>query len=260
MTLTYDDWLHRAEAAVDALQQDLLTIDVRAAKFVLREFGRSLAPPPGTAARALFAIALLDVCRRVTVVFHEQEITGPCTCHSLSWQEIDAFLDWRSRDPTTTFLGWIDAFFRHLEDAHPVSSEARAADLIRRDPARAWILEDLAREVNTPPARLRQRFAERFAMRPSAYVHLARAIRAIALLGTALKIDAIAREVGYRSKKDLYAALRRWAGSTPTELRWLPDDEREWLQRELRIKCLRGLGSGQRQRLGGAADALCEQD
>ncbi|MEO8071500.1 MAG: helix-turn-helix domain-containing protein, partial [Acidobacteriota bacterium] len=75
----------------------------------------------------------------------------------------------------------------------------------------------------------------------TAYVHLARVTRAVTLLRTTAKVESVAWDVGYRSKKDLYAALSRWAGSTPSELRALSDDECAWLERELRIRCLRGM-------------------
>ena len=112
--------------------------------------------------------------------------------------------------------------------------------MMRNDPMRAWTMRALAEAAGMPPARLRETFLEEFGMTPPSYLRLVRAARAVALLGTTSKVEAAAWDVGYRSKKDLYAVLRRWVGATPSELRALSPDERNWLERQLRVRCLHG--------------------
>jgi AraC family transcriptional regulator len=100
--------------------------------------------------------------------------------------------------------------------------------LIESAPERRWTLAELARAVETSPAQLRATFVARYAISPLAYMQRIRAIRALALIKQ-MKVEAIAWEVGYRSKKDLYRALREWTGHRPRALRALSDQEIESL-------------------------------
>ena len=257
------DWLRRADAAVERLSDDLTAIDVRTAAFLLQQFVEALEAPPDAVHGAVLSAVLMDVCGRVVHALHEQNPVVSCTCDATIWSHVSRFAKWRDSDPRLAFRDWLDTFFVSVERDHPPDSAVRAAQIIRRNAARAWTLEALAEAAETRPARLRRDFQARFGMRPSAYVHLARITRAVSLLRSAAKVEGVAWEVGYRSKKDLYAALSRWAGATPTELRALSDDECEWLERQLRICCLRGIGplaeagsfspraSGRRRTVGG---------
>ena len=120
-----------------------------------------------------------------------------------------------------------------------------AAALIRADPGKAWTLQQLAISSGAPQGRLSRQFKKVFGVRPAAYVHLVRISQAVALFRTSAKVEAIARDVGYRSKKDFYAALKRWVGLTPAELRELNDEESRWLVRTLRQRCLPSTGDRQ---------------
>ena len=139
-----------------------------------------------------------------------------------------------------TFAEWTRAFVSYFEREHPPAPVVKAAALIRTDPSAAWTIERLASQLTVGRARLRADFVASFDVKLSSYVQLVRATHALRLLRTAAKVESIAWDVGYRSKKDLYAALTRWVGATPTELRELSDDERDWLECELRIRCVHG--------------------
>ena len=235
------EWLARTDAVVERLTDDLAITDVRGSLFLLREFLASLEAPPDALHGAALSTVLMDVCGRVVHALHEQNPVVSCTCEATIWSHVGRFTKWRDSDPRLAFRDWLDTFLGSLERDHPPDSAVRAAQIVRRSPAKTWTIESLAVAAGTRPARLRRDFHARFGMRPSAYVHLVRTTRAVSLFRTAAKVEAIAWEVGYRSKKDLYAALRRWAGATPTQLRALSDDECEGLERELRICAVRGL-------------------
>jgi AraC-like DNA-binding protein len=234
------DWLGRTDRAVERLSDDLAATDVRTSAFLLRQFVDALEAPPDALLGAVLSTVLIDVCGRVVHALHEQNPSVSCACEATIWSHVSRFAKWRDRDPRLAFLDWLDTFFVSLDREHPPDSALRAAQIIRRDPTRAWRLAALAEAAQASPSRLRRDFLARFGMRPATYVHLARTTRAVHLLRTAAKVEAVAWEVGYRSKKDLYAALSRWAGATPTELRTISDDECEWLERGLRILCVRG--------------------
>ncbi len=238
------DWLGRTNAAVERLSDDLMATEVRTAAFLLQEFIEALEAPPDALHGAALATVLMDVCGRVVQALHEQNPPVSCTCDATIWSHVSRFASWRDADPRVAFRDWLDTFFAGVERDHPADSAVRGAQIIRRDPTRSWTLDLLAEAVQARPARLRREFQSRFGMRPSAYVHLTRTTRAVALLRTSAKVEVVAWEVGYRSKKDLYAALGRWAGVTPTQLRSLSDDECAWLERELRVRGLRHAQAG----------------
>ena len=114
---------------------------------------------------------------------------------------------------------------------------------MRECPLHAWTLKELARQVALHPVRLSAQFESVFAMRPGQYLHSCVSLRR-SLFETSAKVEAIALETGYRSKKDLYGALRRWVGASPTELRGLSTEERYWLQRQLRLRMVSAFFDG----------------
>lgn len=242
MATIRSDWVTRTDAAVERLTDDLSTIDVRGSMGLLQLFVETLETPPDALHGAVLSTILIDVCGRIVHTLHEQNPPGRCTCEATIWSHVSRFAQWRDADPRIAFRDWLGVFFSALETEHPADAALRAAQAIRREPARSWTIDALADAAGVRPAALRREFHARFGMRPAAYVHLVRVTRAIAPLRTPGKVEAVAWDMGYRSKKDLYAALSRWADATPTEVRALSDDECAWLERELRIRCLRGIG------------------
>lgn len=233
-------WLSRTQTIVERLHEDLTAADPGEVAELLRRFHSTIEPAPDRVHGAVLSIALTDICRRTVLILHDDREAKPCSCYQAGWLRSGALADWDGGDPRQAFLDWTSEFLSHFEREHPRTRTARAAALIRADPAKIWKLNDLARAVDCRPLRLSREFVTRFGLRPSAYLHLVRTARAVALLRTPSKVESIAWEVGYRSKKDLYAALKRWVGRTPTELRALSDQERDWLERQLREQCVRG--------------------
>ena len=99
-----------------------------------------------------------------------------------------------------------------LRGIRPTAAQEAAA-LIRADPATPGRYSSLRQQRLTPQGRLSRQFKKVFGVRPAAYVHLVRVSQAVALFRTSAKVEAIARDVGYRSKKDFYAALKRWVAT-----------------------------------------------
>jgi AraC-like DNA-binding protein len=189
---------------------------------------------------ALLRITLIDLASHIVRAVHLDHRSDVCSCHASAWELLSFLTRVDDADPRSAFLQWAEGFLAHVRHEHPPTPAQQAAALIRADPGQVWTLRELARAVETPPGQLSRHFDKRFGLRPSAYIHLVRVSRAVGLFRTAAKVEAIATEVGYRSKKDFYAALKRWVGLSPTELRGLQSDESLWLERELRRRSLRG--------------------
>jgi len=96
----------------------------------------------------------------------------------------------------------------------------RAARLIQRDFACCGTVADLARALHCHPRRLQECFRLRHHTSVHRYLDRVRADEATRLIGEAgLKVEAAALMVGLRSRKNLYALVRRTTGLTVGEVR-----------------------------------------
>jgi methylphosphotriester-DNA--protein-cysteine methyltransferase len=77
-------------------------------------------------------------------------------------------------------------------------------------------------------------FERRFGLSIRAYHRILRVLAALEQVRTA-KVDAVALEVGYRSKKNLYRALYQVTGLTPTGFRKLSATDAERLVNSLKL-------------------------
>jgi AraC-like DNA-binding protein len=235
------EWLARTQATVARLHHDLPSVDSADLPPVLEQFINAIDAAPDPLHTAVLSLLLMNTCTQIVQSLHDRDQAVACSCHTLTWSHLNRLTKWNENDPRLSFRHWTAAFVAQFDRAHPATPATRAAALVRADPVRAWTLKELARETQSSRLRLRQEFLNRYRLRPAAYLQLVRVCRAVALLRTATKVEVVALEVGYRSKKDLYAALKRWVGLTPTALRALSSSESMWLERELRIRCVNGI-------------------
>ena len=143
---------------------------------------------------------------------------------------------------------WVDSLAQAYAEAHPVSSARVCARQIRRQPSHGWTLCEIARDVGIAPRLLAREFRDEYGMSVREYVHLARINAAFPeLIDTATKIEGIALEAGYRSKKDFYRVLRRLFQVTPVELRHMPTLERVRLARMIAERLAGANGSHRRR-------------
>lgn len=229
--------------SVRVLRGELMATDIRDVRRLLDRFAHTIPLPPGELHRGALAADLLAVCSHIMRTLHDREDARACACAAVGWDRIARLAAWREIDPRLAFREYVDAFLACFESEHAAGVAQRAAWMIQSEPVRAWTLSAVAGELDVRPARLRRDFHRRYGMRLSAYVHLVRTAQTVSLLASTSKVEAVAREVGFRSKKDLYQVLARWVGATPTELRALSQDERAWLDWQLRIRWVHGLRS-----------------
>ena len=244
MTSVDAAWLAETRAVAQQIASEIAACELGEMIGRITPLVASMRPPPDLQHRAALALELLDGFREIVDRLHDRTSRPACTCHALSWSCVGRLTAWQEDDPRLAFVEWLKRLIERFDHEHPVTPVGRAAAVVRADPTRCWTLDALAARAGLRPRRLRTEFERHFGVRPSAYVHLVRVTRAIALFRTPQKVEAVAWDVGYRSKKDLYAALERWVGATPTELRELSAFERDWLGRQLRMRCLRGPTKG----------------
>jgi AraC-like DNA-binding protein len=224
------------DARVARLLADLCIADLTDIPALLGRFIDEIEAPPDRMHGAMLAVSTLQVIRAVVERAHTRHPVNGCTCYAAACEPVGRLALHAETDTGVVFRTWIERFLEHLTIEHPPKPAHSAAALMRECPPYAWTLKELARHVALRPVRLSVQFESDFGMRPGAYLHLVRVARALPLFETSAKVEAIAWEAGYRSKKDLYGALRRWVGVSPTELRGVSPEERRWLERQLRIR------------------------
>jgi AraC-like DNA-binding protein len=127
-------------------------------------------------------------------------------------------------NPAEAVALWAERFGEGLARTHDLVAERTRAQLLR-NPAQRIGLSELARDAAASASVLCRRFVSRVGETPLRYRTRRRVIAAIPLLRQGLKIDAVAAEVGWKTRKDLYRALRAVAGVTPAQIRALRDSE-----------------------------------
>jgi AraC-like DNA-binding protein len=132
---------------------------------------------------------------------------------------------WRSPalDPCGAFRRWLHEFAVSFEQLHPPTSASRAARLIRETFDRRWSVAPLAKRVHTTPSQLRRHFVRDYGITVREYQRAVRMVAALKQVSHG-KIDAIALQVGYRSRKNFNEAFRQVTGLTPSAFRLLTED------------------------------------
>jgi AraC-like DNA-binding protein len=230
------EWVARLDARIGALLDDLSFTDLPDIAPLLRQFVEEIELPSDRLHGAVFGLAILQAARAGIARTHHRQPVPDCRCHAAAGECAEALACPGVTEDRVSVRTWIDRFLSQVAAAHSPVPAHYAAAVIRNDPLRGWTLKELARRVTLNPVRLSAQFERAFAVRPGEYLHLVRVARAVPLFDTSAKVEAIAMDVGYRSKKDLYGALGRWVGASPTELRVLSSAERNWLHRQLRLR------------------------
>jgi AraC-like DNA-binding protein len=133
---------------------------------------------------------------------------APCTCCRFD----------RPLPPAELVAGWLAAFRHEFARAHDVLDRVRAR--LARPIGGSSTISELAREFGMSRRVLERRFRARCDESMVSYRTRHRVLAAAELLGTTdLKIDAIARMVGWKNRKDLYRAFARLLGVSPAYFR-----------------------------------------
>ena len=124
-------------------------------------------------------------------------------------------------DPREAFKRWTRSFFEELRRVHPPSSVELVAGMIRERCDRPLDIANLAAKVHLTPATLRRAFCSAYGRTPKKYHSELRMLRALERIGSE-KVESLAFEMGYRSKKNFYRMFKKLTGLTPSAFRQLP--------------------------------------
>lgn len=124
-----------------------------------------------------------------------------------------------SMDPKGGFLRFAVSLFEPPESAHSESAGTRLQREIESQYLRRVTVASLARAVGLKPRSADRQFRREQGESIHAYLTRIRVRRAVALIQAGEKAEAIAKAVGYGSRKDLYRAVQKLTGQRVCELR-----------------------------------------
>jgi AraC-like DNA-binding protein len=194
---------------------------------VASTFSCSLPDPRCPAEDLLLRAVLLDVADRWGVSLHEdlhrRANRAPCGFDAAS--TLREFLKSGRRNAKHGFVEWARYFRAEFHRIHPVSPARRAAAIVRERAGERSDTASLATSLGVSPRQLRRAFLQTFSVPLPEYLRRARLLRALELMAEQPgKIEPVALDVGYRSKKDFYRVFRQALGMTPTAFMKLPPD------------------------------------
>ena len=153
--------------------------------------------------------------------WHRRSVPSACACTPT--RLLEHFWSEPREDPRLAFERWIDGFIVEFSAHHVPSAASRAAQVIRTEFDQSITVDGLARRFGVNAQRLRRQFREEHGTSIPAYKGAVRMFAAIQQVATT-NIDAVARGVGYKSRKNFYRAFRNLTGLTPTAFRELPTE------------------------------------
>src|SRR5882762_2218904 len=145
---------------------------------------------------------------------------GSRRCEFQATTTLDEWLADLARSPGEAFRRWATRFVMVFHDVHTLECARRAQEYIQQCFRDRIALAPLARELRCASKHLRRSFKDLTGLSVREYQAELRFREALRLLEhTDLKIEAIAREVGYNSKKGLYRVVQERVGRTPLDFR-----------------------------------------
>jgi AraC-like DNA-binding protein len=183
--------------------------------------------PPAETALELFVLrsTLWESARRLSdglhrQVHHDERVS--CTMEPQTL--LQRFFPLGGTEPQQEFQQWALSFYSELRRAHPRSKAQRVAHAIRSSHERPLSLRTLATQVGLTTSGLIRAFRNEFACTPNEYQRALRLIDALKRVPSD-KIEAVAADVGYRSKKNFYRMFKNLTDLTPSAFRALPAHE-----------------------------------
>jgi AraC-like DNA-binding protein len=218
-------WLTRTRQSCEDLSARLVVCERNEARAILGSFTANVPAPGGEVEWLLLRGLLLELALRTSVTLHtrlHRDAFQPC---GLQTERLLAVLTTDPPDSTIRqFEVWQRTFCDALDRAHPGTLGSSIGVLVRREYKKRWSLARLARHFKTSPAIIRNAFRRTFGQTVHEYQQTARVVASLEEIRRS-KIDAVASEVGYRSRTNFYSAFRRLMNTTPTGYRNLPREK-----------------------------------
>lgn len=173
-----------------------------------------------------------DLHRRV----HVGERQGACSFVPAAF--LEPYWTDGTADPRRDLQSCVNAFVPAFLKQHPPCAARRAAAILRKRYREHWSAAALAECVAIGRITLVREFHAEFHLSIAAYQRMLRVATACEQLGTN-NVEAVALDVGYKSKKNLYHALEKVTGLTPRAFRALSGQEASALTERLRLQLAR---------------------
>jgi AraC-like DNA-binding protein len=139
-----------------------------------------------------------------------------------------------SRPADRAFLSWVRLAHRSRRTDGTVG---RLARILRTPHEQRVRLRAIADELGRSEHGLRLAFQRAYGMTPAEFRRRYQVVTALQLLRRRdLKVEAVAREVGFRSPKNLYRLLREATGRTPQQIQRLDRPAFDALRRDLHVR------------------------
>jgi AraC-like DNA-binding protein len=154
-------------------------------------------------------------------VFHRQhQLTADSRCSFEPAFALDGWAAEAAVSPIDAFRHWARRYVRRFRAAHPLACALGARRLLSTAPDSRIVPSALARQVGCSTVHLQRTFKELTGRTLREYQDDIRLREAVRLLEqTDVKIEAIAIDLGYRSKKDFYRFVRTRLARTPGDVR-----------------------------------------
>ena len=218
------EWSFELATKCQRLVGQTLETDREGFATAIKNFGESLPVPASSVERAFLHDRVFAVATRAGhhfhKRFHDMIAIGTCTR-----SPVDETLHlWRSSedDPCVVLREWVDRYLRVFSESHEWPAAVRAAALLRRQFGCRLAVDEIAHAVGTARAGVTRAFGSRYGMSLRDFQTRVRVREAIAKLRDPRStVEAVAADVGYKSAKNFYRALRSLVGLTPSGVRSL---------------------------------------
>jgi AraC-like DNA-binding protein len=203
-------------------------------KLLVREFLSQLPIPETPFEKVIFSRVLIDVALHWSHQLHKEhqlQYPDPCMfdcCQSLLSRSAS------NASPESVFADWASTFLDAFDQAHPVNPAVRVKQILDAGKGARVKLRFLARQSGCHSRRLQLIFRGAYGLSIREYQTRRQVLCAARLLATSdEKVDAIARLVGFQSRKNFYGAFHRLVGLTPSSLRHWSSAELDLLEQVL---------------------------
>jgi AraC-like DNA-binding protein len=199
-----------------------VTAEVQGLRSEIQAFIGQLPEPITALETHLMRLTLLEISvRGGGTAHHTYHEAFPGTCRFDPADLLDRYWSASPVDPRATFTQWADDYVASFERTH-VPLGARVVRALEAHSLARLDVKALAFEVGCSPAELRLAFHSWTGIALQRYHSALRARVALeGLIASDLKIDALAEDLGYKSKKNMYRTLRAAFGLTPKQMRHL---------------------------------------
>jgi AraC-like DNA-binding protein len=234
-------WLDDVIRVCQQIAGQSLLADRVEARALLQSFADSLRPSSTPIEAMLLRSVLLDTAYRCGQALHERlHRERRPVCPFKPSAHLIHFWDAGGHSAVTAFHAWIVDFFTELDRSHPSTVAGRVAQLLNHDYTTRWSVPALARRFRVPPALLSRAFKHEFGLTIHAYHELVRSAMAMEDLRCD-KVEAVALQVGYHSKKDFYRAFKHVTGISVTDFRKLTPDRARQIHEKAQLEILRSV-------------------